>query len=226
MNVKSIINVVGVAVAVTAFCIGCGGDDGDGGNPGNNDPGNNPGGGGGGSGCAISGYKTKPIGSQTWMAENLNCNVSGSVCYDSSEAYCDKYGRLYNWEDAQKACPSGWHLPSRDEWRTLEDYVVGEDRDIGKKLRSTSGWSDFNGNSMNGTDEYGFSALPGGTGFALGDNIVFDGSTQGIGETAYWWSATEGDGGNAFTPNITVGGQYNVYGISKKFLLSVRCVKN
>jgi len=51
-----------------------------------------------------------------WMSENLNFDSKGSYCYDHQETSCDKYGRLYDWEIAQSACPPGWHLPSEDEW--------------------------------------------------------------------------------------------------------------
>jgi hypothetical protein len=51
-----------------------------------------------------------------WMAENLNYAINGSVCYENNDANCEKYGRLYTWNQAKKACPKGWRLPSNNEW--------------------------------------------------------------------------------------------------------------
>ncbi|MDR2694074.1 MAG: fibrobacter succinogenes major paralogous domain-containing protein, partial [Chitinispirillales bacterium] len=103
-------------------------------------------------------YNTVKIGKQTWMAENLNYGTSsGSWCYNDRDSYCKKYGRLYEWETAKKTCPSGWHLPSRQEWEALVTYAGGYEA-AGKRLKSTIGWND----SGSGTDDYGFSALPGG----------------------------------------------------------------
>jgi len=148
-------------------------------------------------------YKTVAIGTQTWMAENLNYVVEGSKCYNNSSDNCDKYGSLYNWATAMALpsscnsstcssqiqsphrgiCPSGWHLPSDAEWTTLTDYVGGY-KTAGTKLKATSGWNNYNGVSGNGTDEYGFSALPGGAGHS--DGIFFN-----VGYGGFWWSATE-----------------------------------
>jgi hypothetical protein len=86
---------------------------------------NNDGGSGGGGSCNIEDYKTVPIGTQQWMAKNLNCNVSGSVCYNNDPANCDTYGRLYNWTAAKTVCPTGWHLPSDAEWDALITAVGG-----------------------------------------------------------------------------------------------------
>jgi len=132
-------------------------------------------------------YKTVVIGTQTWMAENLNYEAEGSKCYDNDPSNCATYGRLYDWETAMAVCPSGWHLPSRAEWNTLSSYVQNNSNcskcDI-VKLKAASGWV-----SYNSTDEYGFSALPGGYGRFNG---IFESSNSG-----YWWSASDGANSNS-----------------------------
>ena len=107
-------------------------------------------------------YKTVTIGTQTWMAQNLNYEMDGSFCYDDLESNCTQYGRLYTWSDAIDACPTGWHLPSYKEWNTLIE-AVGGSRSAGKILKSVDGWKDLKGNDFgNGTDDIGFTALPAG----------------------------------------------------------------
>jgi len=135
-------------------------------------------------------YRTVKIGNRTWMAENLNYDapdkygVSKDVCYDDNADNCEKYGRLYSWTAAADACPAGWRLPSEAEWQTLANYAGGE-KTAGKKLRSETGW---NGN-LNGTNEHGFSALPGGFGYDLNSN-----SRKNIfvnaGSYSIWWGST------------------------------------
>ncbi|MDR2693256.1 MAG: hypothetical protein LBB74_03465 [Chitinispirillales bacterium] len=142
-------------------------------------------------------YRTVRIGNKTWMGENLNIKTDGSWCYDNKESNCDKYGRLYTWMAAKAACPSGWHLPSRADWDDLGKAVGGKrkpDRNgnidwygAGKKLKARSGWK-IGGN---GTDEYGFTALPGGYRRS-------DGSFGYAGGLGFWWTATEFGGGYAY----------------------------
>ncbi|GBU21673.1 hypothetical protein R80B4_01573 [Fibrobacteres bacterium R8-0-B4] len=79
-------------------------------------------------------------------------------------------------------CPTGWHLPSNKEWDGLVGAAGGST--AGKKLKSKKGWNDYYGQSGNGTDDYGFSALPGGYRNS-------DGSFNGAGFNGYWWTATE-----------------------------------
>jgi uncharacterized protein (TIGR02145 family) len=131
-------------------------------------------------------YRTVTIGTQTWMAENLNyetemTSTDSSWCYGNNTANCAIYGRLYNWETANEVCPSGWHLPTREEWNTLVVNAGGSSV-AGKALKSTTGWA----SNGNGTDDFDFSALPGG-----GRYYSYVGSFNTAGDNGFWWSATE-----------------------------------
>jgi uncharacterized protein (TIGR02145 family) len=135
-------------------------------------------------------YKTVKIGDKTWMAENLNVETADSWCYENSADNCAKYGRLYTWAAATTACPNGWHLPDGVEWRKLVEAVGGiisyDENDIaGMVLKSKDGWID----NKNGTDRFGFSALPGGNGNPTG-------GFGSVGYRGYWWTATKTDDGD------------------------------
>jgi len=161
--------------------------------------------------------KSKQIGTQTWMTENLNIVTSDSWCYQNSADSCAKYGRLYTWEAAKTACPNGWHLPSNAEWTTLADYAGGYST-AGSKLKSTSGWY----NNGNGTDTYGFSALPGG-------NRNSDGSFSNAGYYGFWWTATEGGSSLAYGRHMDYGNDFlneGYYDYDKGDAFSVRCVRD
>ncbi len=195
-------------------------------------------------------YGTVTIGSQVWMAENLkttrfsdyneiplvttnsgwtNLTTPGFCYYDNNESlYKVTYGALYNWYAVNngKLCPSGWHVPSDEEWKTLEIYL-GMSRTVadlmsyrgtneGRKLKSTSGW-DENGN---GTNETGFTGLPGG----LRD---FDGVFYYIGTWTDFWTSTEINSNNAYTRGLGyIHDDIGRYEDSKKLGVSVRCIKN
>jgi uncharacterized protein (TIGR02145 family) len=203
-----------------AFTFSCSGDDG-----GDGDGGSSSSGGGGGfsssSQCSNAGsgtftddrdgqtYRYVTICS-TWMAENLNYNASGSRCYNDLEANCDTYGRLYDWTTAKTACPSGWHLASRAEWRAIENLGC-------TKLKATSGWY------SNGTDEYGFSALPGGY-YSSQDGYLKI-------ESGYWWSAHPNNGSSSYRYRIIGGIGASCASASEEisenfYFFSVRCVKD
>jgi uncharacterized protein (TIGR02145 family) len=102
------------------------------------------------------------------MAENLNFPViDGSSCYDNQVTNCAIYGRLYDYETAQNACPVGWHLPSQAEFASLvrladPNYVSETDNKSGEALKAKSGWEDVP-LGINGNDNLGFSAMPSGT---------------------------------------------------------------
>ena len=104
-------------------------------------------------------YKYTTIGDQVWMAQNLNYETGGSVCNYKTEGCSDK-GLLYYADVAEKSCPDGWHVPSKDEWHVLFKNVGGVDVSS-VRLKNTSGWIPLNrGDEANGTDDCGFSILP------------------------------------------------------------------
>ena len=173
-------------------------------------------------------YKTVKIGNQTWMAENLNYRTKkGSYCYDNKESNCDKYGRLYTWKAAMKACPSGWHLPSKEEFEVLINKVGGKVI-VNQALKSTSGWDDHIEGTGNGTDAYGFSALPGGG--RDGYSFHYEGNH------AFFWSNTTTDceyGNSACAYHIllsyTTRAEPHYYGLHFEYVgisESVRCLKD
>jgi uncharacterized protein (TIGR02145 family) len=202
-----------------AFTLSCsGGDDNDGGGGGGNAQ----------DGCsnvAVSNntmtcggktYRTVEIGGKKWMAENLNYAVDESVCYDDLESNCDQYGRLYNWATAMGICPIGWHLPSDDDWKALMT-AVGGSATAGTKLKADNDL--WNGDGR-GTDDFGFSALPGGYGTS-------GGSFYYVSNVSLWWSSTENDASTAYgrymdDNNANVLRNYG----DKGNLCSVRCVKD
>jgi uncharacterized protein (TIGR02145 family) len=137
-------------------------------------------------------YKTVKIGNRTWMAQNLNYqpDSGNSWCYNDSASYCGKYGRLYDWKTAKKACPAGWKLPDTADWNKLTAASGGKES-AGKKLKSKNGWNNRNdGSGGNGTDSHGFSALPGGAGNTDTQFVL-------AGENGYWWTSTEYNDGLA-----------------------------
>ncbi|MDR1829169.1 MAG: fibrobacter succinogenes major paralogous domain-containing protein [Candidatus Fibromonas sp.] len=175
-------------------------------------------------------YQTVKIGTQTWLAENLNYEAEDSVCYENNPAYCAKYGRLYDWETALKVCPKGWHLPTNEEWDRLFRFVDGdkgtespyESKTAGKHLKAVNGgWRKYNKTyDGNGTDDYGFSALPGGARFSYG-------SFKNINDVGYWWSASDD---KFFAAYIRIIGCFNAnvhWSNEDKYrLFSVRCIKD
>jgi uncharacterized protein (TIGR02145 family) len=172
-------------------------------------------------------YKTVKIGNQVWMAENLNYQTEkGSGCYDKKPEYCNKYGKLYYLDAALIACPPGWRLPDIKDWNELLQTVGSKWTHICEpetdncvsycdktsKLKSKSEWG--------GTDDYGFSALPGG--FRKGDGS-FSGN---IGRYGVWWTSSmdELDGGYDVL-NMSNSSDYTYNGNAyESFGISVRCI--
>lgn len=183
-------------------------------------------------------YRTVKIGAQTWMAQNLNHEVSSSWWYDNSAENGAKYGRLYQWavvmglNDTCNAkscarlvtgkhrgvCPLGWHVPSFDEWIRLMDTIMpGTKTDTSTNLKANgSQWS-----IIPGTDDYGFRALPAGYRYR-------DGEFRSLGSSTYFWFATE----FLFTENAWIHYFYNDdqyvdrYGTNKNNGGSLRCLQD
>jgi len=172
--------------------------------------------------------ETVVIGNQTWLKKNLNYAVSGSVCYENDPANCAKYGRLYNWETAKSICPSGFHLPTKDEWNALVNFVENNEGGAGKHLKSKSGWNESCNESGNGLDSYGFSALPGGFNGPIGAGYGYDDYFASIGYVGRWWSASEDSAGiYAYHWDMNYCNEDIFYGYNHKFyFFSVRCLKN
>ena len=168
----------------------------------------------------------------------------GNASNDDDNVNCITYGRLYNWATAMNLsttspincntsncanqmqskhrgiCPSGWHIPSDEEWTILAKYAggngdYGQTGVAGTNLKANSSlWS-----SNAGTDTRGFSALPGGSGS--------DGNFNNVGSFGYWLSSTESDSLNTYyryimNSNTAVNRHYTL----KTVLLSVRCLQN
>jgi uncharacterized protein (TIGR02145 family) len=154
-------------------------------------------------------YKTIEIGNQEWMAENLKTSIYRNgepiatnltylewlnsaitqigawAFYNNISQYDCPYGKLYNWyavADPRHVCPSGWHEPTDGEWTTLTDYLGGESV-AGGKMKST-GFQYWFGSNTDATNESGFSGLPGGSRFSLGE-------FSNIGVNGIWWSSSE-----------------------------------
>jgi len=192
-------------------------------------------------------YHTIEIEGQTWMAENLKTthyndgtpillatnntdwenNLSGAYCWYNNDEYSYKetYGALYNWYTVKtnKLCPTGWHVPSAEEWRALRDTLHGS---AGSKLRETGSpfWKQYN-LPPDITNETGFSALPGGVRWK-GSSSDFD----LISECGYWWTTSK----SLFPPHNQARSQFIRYSSSLLWSqdfdlyigISVRCLKD
>ena len=191
-------------------------------------------------------YKTVPIGTQQWMAENLkvtkyndgtiipnitddtqwsNLRSGAWAYYNNAEANNAKYGKLYNWYAVSKTsngnknvCPTGWHVPTDAEWAVLTDYLGGGSVAGGKmKEVGTTSWHRPNTHATNISL---FTSLPGGYRFN-------DGNYYGIGYYGYWWSSTEDLTNAAWYRSMTTNdGDAGRNGSNKAEGFSVRCLRD
>ncbi len=194
-------------------------------------------------------YEWVKIGDQVWMAENLAYLTSVGPYNEGSEtdSYYQvynyygssvneakfenaflTYGVLYNWPAALNACPDGWHLPTDAEWKQLEiflgmsqsdaDYSDWRGTSEGEKLKATSGWD----NNGGGTDDYGFSALPGGFHGMSGEGFGAEG------EASFFRSATEYSSSIAWNRGLNDNGSdVNRDNVNHKgYAFSVRCIRD
>ncbi len=186
-------------------------------------------------------YNTVTIGTQTWMAENLKTtkyndgtnipHVTDAAIWAglSTPGYCwcenniankTTYGTLYNWYTVNtgKLAPTGWHVPTHEEFTALETYLGGEEV-AGGKLKEI-GFTHWNDPNTGATNETGFTALPGG--FCDANGLF--GRPGNYGD---WWTSTEAPSNSALSISLTFDhGNVNVYSVYKRRGHSVRCVKD
>jgi len=132
---------------------------------------------------------------KVWMAENLNFEINGSWNYNFDQANADKYGKLYTWDAAKKACPSGWHLPNDTEWwRMIKHYGTAlNGMDINPTQPSAAEKSELAYNALIKGGDSGFSALLGGYQFnegrflGKGDYPAF----KSLNKYGGYWTSTE-----------------------------------
>ncbi len=177
------------------------------------------------------------IGKQVWMQENLDVSHyrnGDTIRYAGSNtewldaaskgegAWCyEKYGRLYNWyavNDPRGLAPSGWHVPSDEEWKALTDVLGGESI-AGGKMKSTNS-AVWNTPNINASNSSYFSALPGGL-RGEGGKVFF------VGESSYFWSSSEATAKSAWYRVLNYHNSASVRsGEDKQDGMSVRCVKD
>lgn len=190
-------------------------------------------------------YNTVLIGNQCWLRENLRTtkyndgtsipNVTDSIAWINltTGGYCynnntnnsnliNTYGCLYNGYAIKtgKLAPTGWHVPTDEEWTELTDYLGGISV-AGGKLKE-SGTVHWNSPNTGATNESGFTALPGGC-------RDYNGIYAGIGGVGLWWSATEVSTQSPW-PYVRIMGSNTINVVRQYYLkaygLSVRCVKD
>jgi len=150
-----------------------------------------------------------------WTTVNLNVDTSPSYCYADAEANCRRYGRLYTWASAQRACGmlgSGWRLPTDAEWRQMAKRYGGVSDDSADKGRAA-----FTALSSGGTS--GFNA-------ALGGNRS-DGKYARLDAHGFYWTSSDNDPSSAPFYNFGQNGHalHRQPQGDKQMAISVRCVR-
>jgi uncharacterized protein (TIGR02145 family) len=170
-------------------------------------------------------YTTLTRGAQCWMKQNLNYATGSSVCYSGNQSNCDNYGRLYDWNTANTACPTNWHLPTDAQWCTLLTGIdgtvncsatgmTGTNAGGNMKETGTTYWAAPNTGATNSS---GFSARGGGSTTIPGRNLTQWGS--------FWTASTNGS--NYWSWEMTYNDArvwHTYYGWTNT--MSVRCLKN
>lgn len=174
-------------------------------------------------------YSTVVISNNVWTAQNIdfkteNDSIAQSWCYNNDTLYCQKYGRLYNWEAAQKACPEGWRLPTADDWfELIEDHTCEIEINEGEPeyyhcsgtlLKAIDTWQD----GLPNTNEHGFSVIAAGIGVPDGFN--------GEGSASKFWTSTDPYQEYAGFVDFGRFQDYTMVALTYKYYgLSVRCIK-
>lgn len=158
-------------------------------------------------------YDIISLNGRCWFAQNLNFDTTSAIDYNNDPLNGANYGKLYNWYEANSACPNGWRLPSEEEWNDLVNSLGGELL-AGGKLKSSDGWNSPN---MIDNNLSGFNALPGGG--------YIDNTFEGIGNNTYWWSSSQSPlAYYAKLKNSSI--EYEDGLMDRTFKLSCRCIKD
>lgn len=164
-------------------------------------------------------YETVKIHNLCWTKKNLVFKPSASegyMCNGGLESNCEKYGFLYNSETAQSVCPAGWRLPEKQDITDLLAYI--DDFDFaGTLLKAKSGWD---GDPGNGTDDFSFTALPGGS-------CNVEKTCGGAGSVGIWWTSTEKKAKTMYVLKLTGDDEdaYDETDLDNTSFASVRCVR-
>jgi uncharacterized protein (TIGR02145 family) len=162
-------------------------------------------------------YPLVEIGTQCWMAKNLNYQTGNSWCFMDQDYNCSVYGRLYDWQTATSICPEGWHLPDLNAWQLLVTFLGGSDV-AGDKLKESgfAHWESPNG----GTNTSGFTGLPGG-------GRYFNGGFANLGKEGLFWSSTEYNSSDCQGLQLyySLSNTYMFHN-KKEYGFSVRCIRS